>query len=471
MDSDRLTSVTASVLAGLIAAGDVSPVEVVEAYLERIDRYNPQLNAFITVTRDQALRAARDAEQAVARGDRLGPLHGLPLAVKDQFETRDVLTTAGSRVLSDYVPDHDATVIARARDAGAILLGKLNMTQFAAGGGDRYPYGEARNPWDPEHTPGLSSSGSGIAIAASLCAITLGEDTAGSVRMPASCNGIVGLRPTWGLVSRYGMLPFSWSYDTAGPMTRTVEDTALVMNAIVGHDVKDALTSSNSVPDYTTLLNGDLKGVRIGLLRELIDPVATNDEVLQAVQDAVRQMEGLGATVDQVSLPILAEMGAAVAVVAESDGAYVHRQWIATQPNDYGHNTRRRLLAGSLIPGHVLQKAMRIREVMRRDLLGLFQQFDILVSPTMPNPPGKIEYVEGVATRDEAERRFGHFRSTTFPAALAGTPALSVPCGFSSTGLPIGLQLMGDRFQDGLVLKVGYAYQQSTDWHLQRPPL
>ena len=471
MDSDRLTSVTASELAGLIAGGEVSPVEVVEAYLERIDRYNAKLNAFITVTRDQALRAARDAEQAVARGDRLGPLHGLPLAVKDQFETKDILTTAGSRVLSDYVPDHDATVIARARDAGAILIGKLNMTQFAAGGGDRYPYGEARNPWDPEHTPGLSSSGSGIAIAASLCAIALGEDTAGSVRMPASCNGIVGLRPTWGLVSRYGMLPFSWSYDTAGPMTRTVEDTALVMNAIVGHDANDALTSRRPVPDYTRLLNGDLKGVRIGLLQELTDSGATNGEVLQAVQDAARQMESLGATVQEVSLPILAQMGAAVAVVAESDGAYVHRKWIGTQPNNYGHNTRRRLLAGSLIPGHVLQKAMRIREVMRRDWLGLFERFDILLSPTMPTPPGKIEYVEGVATREEAERRFGHARSTTFPAALAGTPALSVPCGFASTGLPIGLQLMGDRFQDGLVLKVGYAYQQSTDWHLQRPTL
>ena len=471
MNSDRLTSVTASELVGLIAGGDVSPVEVVEAYLERIDRYNAKLNAFITVTRDQAIRAARDAEQAVARGDGLGPLHGLPLAVKDQFETKDVLTTAGSRVLSDYVPDHDATVIARARDAGAILIGKLNMTQFAAGGGDHYPYGEARNPWDPEHTPGLSSSGSGIAIASSLCAITLGEDTGGSVRMPASCNGIVGLRPTWGLVSRYGMLPFSWSYDTAGPMTRTVEDTALVMNAIVGHDANDALTSRRPVPDYTRMLNGDLKGVRIGLLQELTDPSATNDEVLHSVQDATRQMEGLGATVQEVSLPILAHMGAAVAVVAESDGAYVHRKWIGTQPNDYGHNTRRRLLAGSLIPGHVLQKAMRIREVMRRDWLGLFERFDVLVSPTMPGTPGKIEYVEGVATREEADRRFGHARSTTFPAALAGTPALSLPCGFASTGLPIGLQLMGDRFQDGLVLKVGYAYQQSTDWHLKRPTL
>ena len=471
MDSNRLTSVTASELAGLIAGGEVSPVEVVEAYLERIDRYNPQLNAYITVTRDHALRAARDAEQAVARGDRLGRLHGLPLAVKDQFETRDILTTAGSNVLSDYVPDHDATVIARARDAGAILIGKLNMTQFAAGGGDHYPYGEARNPWNPEHTPGISSSGSGIAIAASLSAITLGEDTAGSVRMPASCNGIVGHRPTWGLVSRYGMLPFSWSYDTAGPMTRTVEDTALVMNTIAGHDANDTLTSRRGVPDYVGALDGDLKGVRIGLLQELTDPDATSAEVLKAVQDAARQMEGLRATVEEVSLPILAEMGAAVAVVAESDGAYVHRDWLRTRSNDYGHNTRRRLLAGSLISGPVLQKAMRIREVMRRDWLALFQRFDVLLSPTMPNPPGKIEYVESVDTREEAEGRFGHSRSTTFPVALAGTPAISVPCGFASTGLPIGLQVMGDRFQDSLVLKVGYAYQQSTAWHLKRPQL
>ena len=469
MDSSRLTELTASQLAGLIASKELSPVEVTGAYLERIDDINPKLNAFTTVCAEEAIQAAREAEQAIVNGDSLGPLHGLPLAVKDQFETKGILTTAGSNILADYVPDHDATVIARARDAGAILIGKLNMTQFAAGGGDPYPFGEARNPWNPERTPGLSSSGSGIAIAASLAAITLGEDTGGSIRMPASVNGIVGLRPTWGRVSRYGMLPFCWSMDTGGPMTRSVGDAALVMNAIAGYDQNDPQTSRLPVPDYTASLTGNLNGVRIGVPKELLQKEATHQDVFNAVTTAATRLEEIGASVEEVSLPRVNDVAIVAAAISESDGAFVHREWLRTRPGDYGQNTRRRLIAGSLIPTQIVHKAARIRTLFREEWQGLLERFDAVLSPTMLNPPGKIEHVYGVDSREEAERRFGHRGSVTFPAAFLGVPALSVPCGFDSDGLPVGFQIMTDHFEDALALRIGHAYQESTEWHTMRP--
>ena len=469
MDSSRLTELTASQLAGLIASKELSPVEVTGAYLERIDDINPKLNAFTTVCAEEAIQAAREAEQSIVNGDSLGPLHGLPLAVKDQFETKGILTTAGSNILADYVPDHDATVIARAREAGAILIGKLNMTQFAAGGGDPYPFGEARNPWNPERTPGLSSSGSGIAIAASLAAITLGEDTGGSIRMPASVNGIVGLRPTWGRVSRYGMLPFCWSMDTGGPMTRTVEDATLVMNAIAGYDHNDPQTSRLPVPDYTASLTGNLNGVRIGVPKELLQKEATHQDVFNAVTAAATRLEEIGASVEEVSLPRVNDVAIVAAAISESDGAFVHREWLRTRPGDYGQNTRRRLIAGSLIPAQIVHKAARIRTLFREEWQGLLERFDAVISPTMLNPPGKIEHVDGVDSREEAERRFGHRGSVTFPAAFLGVPALSVPCGFDSDGLPVGFQIMTDHFEDALALRIGHAYQESTKWHTMRP--
>ena len=471
MNSSRLTELTASQLAGLIAGKELSPVEVTRAYLERIDNINPKLNAFITVCAEEAMQAAREAERAVVNGDSLGPLHGLPLAVKDQLETKGILTTAGSRILADYVPDRDATAIARARDAGAILIGKLNMTQFAAGGGDPYPFGEARNPWNPKRTPGLSSSGSGIAIAASLAAITLGEDTGGSIRMPASVNGIVGLRPTWGRVSRYGMLPFCWSMDTAGPMTRTVEDAALVMNAIAGYDHNDPQTSRLPVPDYAASLTGDLKGVKVGVLKEFVQKEVAHEDVLNAVTAAATRLEQIGASVEEVSFPTVTDISIVAAAISESDGAFVHREWLRTRPDEYGQNTRRRLIAGSLIPAQIVHKAARIRTLFREEWKGILERFDAVISPTILNPPGKIEHVDGIASREEANLRFGHRNSPTFPAAFLGAPALSVPCGFSSDGMPVGLQIMTGRFEDGLALRIGHAYQESTEWHTMRPDI
>ncbi len=471
MVNNQLISLAASDLAELIAAKEISPVEVVAAYLERIDRLDPQLCAYITVCRDEALKAAQEAENAVLRGDSLGPLHGLPLAVKDQFETAGVLTTGGSTILKDYVPSEDATVVARAKDAGAILLGKLNMTEFAAGAGDQYKHrGTPRNPWNLERDPGSSSSGSGIAIAASLCAISLGEDTGGSIRGPASLNGIVGLRPTWGRVSRHGMLPFSWSLDTGGPMTRTVKDAALVLSAIAGYDPKDPQTSRLPVPDYAQTMNGDLHGLRVGILQEVMDSETAEEEVLQAVNDAAAQLGELGAKVEMVSMPLLEKMGTAAHMISENDGATVHSEWLSERPQDYGANIRRRLLAASLVPSRVLQKAMRIRALLRREWLKLLQSYDVLLSPTSSSVAGEIRYTEGVTTRDEADQMFGGGKSATFCAALAGTPAMSVPCGFNSDNMPIGLHIIGSHFKEAVVLHVGHQYQQSTTWHTKRPP-
>jgi len=471
MDSEFLTRVTAAELARLIANKKLSPVEVTQAYLERIDQFDSHFDSYITVCQEEALQAALEAEQAVMRDDRLGSLHGLPLAVKDQFATKGILTTAGSKILADHVPEEDATVVARARSAGAILLGKHNMTEFAAGLGDRFKYGEPRNPWDRRRTAGGSSTGSAIAIAASLCAIALGEDTGGSIRGPASLTGIVGVRPSWGRVSRHGLVPISWSMDTAGPMTRTVEDAALLMKVVAGFDPKDNLTTRLSVPDYVEGLNTNLQGIRVGLIQEFMDEGFVNTEVLCAVRAAADQLEALGCVVEEISMPLLAEIGALMSVITGSDGAFVCREWLRARPEDFGPGLRRRWLTASLIPAQVLQKAMRIRAILRREWLKLFERFDVLLSPTTMAPAEVIEYESAIISREEAERRFGWRVSTTVPAALSGTPAMTVPCGFSAENLPLGLQIMTGRFQEALMFKVGHAYEQSTEWHTRRPSL
>ena len=473
MDGNQLNQLSAVELAKLIATKELSPVEITEAYLERIDRYDSQLHSYITVCRDESLAAARKAEDAVVRGDRLGPLHGLPMALKDQYETKGVLTTAGSRSMGDYVPKSDATTVARMKEAGAILLGKLNMTQFASGMPDPYQYYDPpRNPWDQERDPLGSSTGSGIALATSMCSISLGEDTGGSRRCPSSANGVVGLRPTWGRVSRHGIIPLCWSMDTGGPMSRTVEDTAMIMNVIAGYDPQDTLTSKLPVPDYTKALSTDLNGVRVGLLKELTDPQYADPEVSNAVKAAAAQLEELGATVEEASLPLLPQVGGVSVPIVGSDAAYIHLDRVRSRPEDYGHSLRMRMVTESLIPNQVVQKAMRIRTIVRQEWLKLFQRFDVLLSPTLMYKVGKIKYSEPIKSREETKSRFGQGSGdATITAAFVGTPALSVPCGFDSNNVPIGLQIMGSHFQEELVLKVGHAYEKSTAWHTMRPPL
>ena len=320
MDASVLTDLSGAQMARLIASKEISPVELANAYIDRIDRLNPKVNAYVTVCQEEALANARHAEEAVLRGDPLQPLHGLPLAAKDQFDTKGVTTTSGSRSLSANVPPEDATVVARTKAAGAVLIGKTSMTQFASGLGDRWQFGEPpRNPWDLERDTIGSSNGSAIAIAASMCAISLGEDTGGSIRCPSSATGAVGFRPTWGRLSRYRMHGLSWSMDSAGPITRSVEDAALMLNAIAGYDPKDTLTSKRPVPDYTQGLGQDIKGKRIGLIQEFMDPEFCEPQVVEAVTAAAKHLESLGATVEEVSLPMLRDARLIASPVTGSD--------------------------------------------------------------------------------------------------------------------------------------------------------
>lgn len=459
-------------LAALVRDKRLSPVDLVCAYLDRIAREDGRLRAYITVGVDEALDAARRAEAAVMRGDPLGPLHGVPFAVKDQFHTRGLGTTAGSRILKSPPTSEDATVVARLRAAGGILLGKLNMTEFALGGTIEFPFGQPRNPWDLERDPGGSSSGSGIAVAAGLCAVALGEDTGGSVRSPASYCGVVGLRPTWGRVSRHGCVPLCWSMDTAGPLSRTVEDSALLLGLMAGRDGHDPLTSSRLVPDYRAGLGAGVRGLRLGIVRELTYEGDVDPEVREAVSQAARVLEKLGARVEEVSLPLLPLAGAVFMALADSDGAGLHLGWLRTRPDDYDQATRRRLLTGALLPTAVYHQATRARALIREQVLGALGQCDALLGPTSPRPAPLITQTAApITSKEEVAGRFFARRSYTTPASLAGVPALAVPCGFSASGLPLSLQIIGRRFGEATLLRIGHTYEQATDWHRHRPLL
>ena len=470
-DDDRLFRGAVAV-AALVRDKRLSPVELVCAYLDRIARLDGRLRAYITVGVDEALDAARRAETAVMRGDPLGPLHGVPFAVKDQFHTRGLPTTAGSRILESSATDEDATTVARLRAAGGILLGKLNMTEFALGGTVEFPFGQPRNPWNLEHDPGGSSSGSGIAVAAGLCTVALGEDTGGSVRSPASYCGVVGLRPTWGRVSRHGCVPLAWSMDAAGPLTRTVEDSALLLGLMAGHDGRDPLASGRIVPDYRAGLGAGVRGLRFGIVRELTYEGDIDPEVREAISQAARMLEKLGARVEEVSLPLLPLSGAVFMALADSDGAGLHLGWLRTRPHDYDRATRRRLLTGALLPTAVYHQATRARALIREQVFGALARCDALLGPTSPRPAPPIAQAAAPITgKEEVAGRFFARRSYTTPASLAGVPALALPCGFSASGLPLSLQIIGRRFDEATVLRIGHTYEQVTDWHRCRPLL
>ena len=323
-------------LAARIRTKDVSPVALVRAYLDRIDRLDGTLRGYITVCRDEALAEAKRSEDVIAHGAPLGPLHGVPIAVKDQIDVAGVLTTAGSRLLRDNVATSDAPVVARLRAAGAILLGKLNLTEFALGGTQQFPYGQPRNPWNAEHDPGGSSSGSGIAAAAALAAATLGEDTGGSIRSPAANCGVVGHRPTWGLVPRTGCIPLCHTMDAIGPITRSVEDAALVLSVIAGPDAGDPLTRQRAPADVMTRLRDGVRGLRIGIVRELTTAAETDRETREAVMAAAETFRTLGADVSEVSLALVPLAGAVFMALADSEGAGQHLPWLRTRADEYG---------------------------------------------------------------------------------------------------------------------------------------
>ncbi len=420
------------------------------------------------------LQAARTAEQALARGESRGPLHGVPYAVKDQFWTKGILTTGGSTILGDFVPQEDATVVARLNAAGAVLLGKLNMSEFATGNSVRHPYGTPHNPWDLRRNPGTSSSGSGAATAAFLCATSLGEDTGGSIRNPANNCGLVGIRPTWGLVSRYGMLGACWSMDIGGPISRTVEDCAVTLQAIAGHDPRDPYTAKLAVPDYRAGLNGRIRGVRLGVIKEAIEADFLHPQVKAAVTKAIADIGTLGATIVEVSIPLLPSAAAVTRAILAVESASIHHDWIRTRLRDYDHNVQIDFLTGALLPAQLYYKAQQLRELTRRQVFAALQQADVLALPGSSEPAALLPSEPGIQSKEEARQRMAGRRSFTGVFNLANVPALCVPCGFAAVNgkdLPIGLQLAGKPFDDGLLLKVAHAYEQSTTWHTQRPPI
>lgn len=471
MARDELAFLSATEIAEAIATRQVSPVEVVQAYLDRIERLDDELHAYITVLREEALTAARQAEEIVQRGGALGPLFGVPVAVKDQFWTKGILTTNGSRVYRDFVPSEDATIVARLKEAGAILLGKLNLSELAMGGTQHPPYGIPRNPWDLERTPGESSSGSGVALAAHLCAASVGEDTGGSGRGPAACCNAVGLRPTFGRVSRYGMTPMCWFADAAAPMTKTVRDCALVLGIIAGYDPRDPYTSRKPVPDYTAQLAQGIRDLRFGLIRELQEHDDMHPEVRRAIYDALEIFKDLGAEVREVSIPLVALAGAVFVGVADTEGAGARDEILRSRADELDAATRTRLQAAALVPAKVYNRAMKARVLLRQQFMQALQEVDILVSATMPHPPPKHAALTApFKGTDDVRSRFFFRRSYTGCYALTALPAISIPSGFTSDGLPIGLQLGARPFAEATLLRAAYAYEWATPWHNRRAP-
>jgi aspartyl-tRNA(Asn)/glutamyl-tRNA(Gln) amidotransferase subunit A len=459
-------------LARAIAGREVSPVEVVQAHLDRVAALDGKLRAFITVSADAALAAAKAAEAAVMAGERLGPLHGVPLALKDLYMTRGVRTTGGSRILGDWIPEEDATVVTRLASAGAVNLGKLNMHEFAFGPEGLNPhYGTPWNPWDPNthRICGGSSSGSGAAVAAGLCAGALGSDTGGSIRIPSALCGITGIKPTYGRVSRAGVLPLAWSMDHVGPMCRSAADCALMLNAIAGYDPRDPSTSVLPVPDYAAALSGDVKGLRVGVLRSFFLE-STGVALRQVVEEAVRTLEGQGAISTEVNLASASlSAGASYAVLSPEAYAY-HERWLQERPQDYGPDVGERLRVGAFVSASEYLKGQRVRGLLRDEVNAALEQADILVCATTPIVATSVGQTEITVEHAKVPVRTSLIRYTR-PFNLTGHPVASVPCGFTAAGLPVGLQIVGRAFDEATVLRVADAYQRVTDWHKRRPPI
>jgi aspartyl-tRNA(Asn)/glutamyl-tRNA(Gln) amidotransferase subunit A len=472
MIASALVWKSAAELARAIAAREVSPVEVVQAHLDRIARLDGKLKSFITVTADAALTAAKAAEAAVMTGGSLGPLHGVPIALKDLVYTRGVPTTGGSKILADWVPEADGTVATRLAQAGAISLGKLNMHEFAYGPEGVNPHhGTPWNPWDAgaHRIPGGSSSGSGVAVAAGLCAGALGSDTGGSIRIPASLCGITGLKPTYGRVSRAGVLPLAWSLDHVGPMCRSAADCALVLRAIAGYDPRDATTSVLPVPDYAAALTGDIKGLRVGVLHAaFLD--ASDSAVRAAVEAAVKVLEGLGASAKEVAVPRIDLAAPAVAAVISAEAYAYHEDRLRTRSADYGADVLERLRVSAFVSAVDYLKGQRARALLREDVDALLAHLDVLVCATTPLAAPAVGQQQATIGGATVPVRPNLLRFTR-PFNATGHPAASVPCGLTAEGLPVGMQIVGRPFDEATVLRVADAFQRATDWHARRPPL
>jgi aspartyl-tRNA(Asn)/glutamyl-tRNA(Gln) amidotransferase subunit A len=452
--------------AELLRTQQLSPVELVQAFLRRIEATDDQLHSFLLVLEEQALAAARIAEAEILRGEYRGPMHGIPFALKDLYDTAGVRTTSGSRVDIDRVPTEDATTTARLKAAGGILLGKLAMHEFALGGPDfTTPFAPARNPWNMAHVTGGSSSGSGSAVASGQCMGALGSCTGGSIRGPASLCGIVGLKATYGRVSRAGVVTLSWSQDHCGPMTWTVEDTAYMLQAIAGYDPKDPTTSRAPVPDYSLSLREDIRGMRIGVPRHFFfsDEPGVNQEVVAIVDKQLAVLQELGAELEEVTIPSLEYVRPANVVIMLSEAYAYHEPNLKARPQDFGEMVRARFRIGGMFSASDYVQAQRTRKLVKREVAETMERVDLLVSPTMTQPAAAFEGYDSTSTVRGP--------SFTAPYNLTGLPAISVPCGFTEAGLPVGMQLAGKPFDEPGVIRAAYTYEQHARWFDQRPPV
>ncbi len=459
---DDLTRLSIAEASRRIAAGDLSPVELTRAYLDRIESVDSKLNAYITVLGDAALAEARARADELARGQRRGPLHGIPLGLKDNIDTAGVRTTAASAVYADRVPAEDAACVRKLRDAGAVILGKLNMHEFAYGGTSAVThYGPVHNPWNLAYNPGGSSGGSAAAVAARLCGAALGTDTAASVRFPASCCGVVGLKATHGLASIRGIVPLSEMHDHVGPLARSVEDAALVMTALAGFDALDPVSVATEPQDYHVAIGRDVRVLRIGIPRTPffadLDP-----EIDAAMRGAIDVLVGLtGPTRDvEVTTP------ETYALLDAETYAY-HAALVADPAKraQYAPLTLQRIMGGASVPTGVYIEQRRQMQIARNTVQATFADVDVLVLPTNMVLPATIEAILANPARE------GSLIRNTLPFNVLGIPAISVPCGFTRAGLPIGLQIVGPRFGESAVLALAHAYEQATDWHRREPPL
>ena len=473
----------------MLKAKEISSVELTHCVLDRIEAVDAKINAFITVTGDDALAAAKKADQAIAQGH-LSELTGIPLGIKDVLCTRGVRTTCGSRMLENFVPPYDAHVMRRLNEQQAVVVGKLNMDEFAMGSTTEHSaFHVTKNPWDLNRIPGGSSGGSAAAVAADMCLAALGSDTGGSIRQPASHCGVVGLKPTYGRVSRFGLVAFASSLDQIGPLTKTVADSALLLQAIAGHDQNDSTSVQDPVPDYRAALNFDIKGLKVGIPRAYFTMEGLDAEVCTAVQSAIDTLGALGAETVEVELPHTEYGVAAYYLIAPSEASSnlarydgvkyglrddghtdLIQMYRHTRSKGFGTEVQRRILLGTyaLSAGYYdayYGKASQIRTLITNDFKAAFGKCDVIASPVSPTPATEI----GAHTGDPLAMYL--LDVFTLSVNLAGIPGISVPCGVSKNGLPIGLQLLGDHFQEAVLLKTAYNFEQATEFHKIRPIL
>jgi aspartyl-tRNA(Asn)/glutamyl-tRNA(Gln) amidotransferase subunit A len=462
--STEIHDLSIAELSGLLASRKLSPVELVDALIRRVEAYDPQTQAFITRTFDLARHQAREAEAEIAAGRYRGALHGIPFALKDIYDTRGILTSGHSRVFIDRVPSEDATTTAKLYEAGAVLLGKLATHEMAhAGPSFDLPWPPARNPWNLAHFTGGSSSGSGAAVAAGMVPVALGSDTGGSIRGPASLCGVVGLMPTFGLVSRAGVITNSYTFDHCGPLARTVEDCALTLQALAGYDAKDAGSLQRPIPQYREALGQDLRGLRIGVLRyHWEQDIPASEDVRAAMDAALDVLRRLGATLEECRVRPLGQYYDVKIIIAESEIFSVHQQNLIARPKDFGGDFRSRVLPSVLFGASDYVQASREHRRMKMEMEGLYAGFDAFVTAGMGEAP-----------------RLADYRSVTFwqkPSLLTawnvtGQPVLALPNGFGRNGLPLGMQILGRPFGEETLLRVGHAYERASEWHTRRPRL